>query len=324
MFLPRKSVQRGLVSTTSCLTGNYENDDMAIMLTFPRSDLKARIFESPASRTSLVVGFHTPETRQDAVVLPDYSSHLASVAACMSVLFGKRFDIHGLTEEHGHFRTPDTAEYASLCDHQLSFNSHKSRRAFPVRLELDEFRVVSGLFADDPHRRKAVPKLVAAARFYMRALQSAERDVEVAYLHLVTAGEILAALSRKCGLRPGKITRAFAKALSGLLDSDFFESQDGVHEVMRFRQDGVEENLRKAYSLRSVYVHNGEEFGPWISTSLGLGNVPPGEWVHPNEKMKEALRAAPTFSGLERLVRYAILKCMERNGGLGERRPVDD
>ena len=165
------------------------------------------------------MSFRTPKQEESTILSPDYSPHLAAVAACIAVLLGKRFDVHGLTEEHGRFRAPDVSQYASLCDPQLGFNSHQPRRAFAVKLEVSEFNAVSGLLVDDDDAMK----LLTAVSFYMRALQTAERDPEVAYLHLITAGEIVA------GSPKTKIRRTFVRSLASLLDSEFFRSESKPH-----------------------------------------------------------------------------------------------
>ena len=345
IFAPDRHIQRGLVSTTSRVIGNYENDDLAIALTSPGNDITARVVEGSASRTSFIVSFSTPEPKERMIIFPDYSPHLAAVAACMAVLFGKRFDVHGLTEEHGRFRTPDSSQYASLCDPQLDFNSHKPRRAFPVALRASEFGAVSGLFTDD----EDATKLLAAANFYMRGLQAAERDPEVGYLHLITAGEVLASLYPKAPLHertqkdlslirkhvPGGcevagrfasqlrgIRRSFVATLTSLLDRGFFQAQEDSPPYS-FSEGGIERAVGAAYDLRSVYLHSGAPFGNAVTTGYRYSFIP-GELKQRNKKLRKATKHAPTFVGLERLVRYAILRSIEDRGFLGPRSPVQE
>ena len=350
IFTPDQNLQRGLVSTTSRVIGNYEDDGLAVALTFPGTDITARLFEGSASRTSLIVSFSTPTLDKDTtIVFPDYSPHLAAVAACMAVLFGKRFDVHGLTEEHGHFRTPDVSPYVSLCDPQLRFNSHQPRRAFPVKLELKEFSAVSSLFSPDDDLETAARTLLTAATFYMRALQSAEREPEVAYLLLISAGEVLAGLYPKAALHESTqkhlslirkhvpngskvakdmenqlrgIRRSFLATLTSLLDSDFFDSQDDP-PFYNLSEEGIGKAIGSAYDLRSVYLHSGAPFGNAVTTGYRYSFIP-GELKQQNKKLRKATKHAPTFVGLERVIRYAILKCMENHGFLGPRSPLQE
>ena len=346
-FFPDKNIQRGLISTTSRVIGNYQSDEMAIMLASPGGlEIRERLSESPASRTSYVVAFRTPELEKTTIIFPNYSFHLDAVAACMSVLFGKKFDVHGLSEEHGGFITPDVSAYASLCDPKLRFNSHKPRNVYPVKLELSAFGSICRLFEPEDETPGAAMKLLAAAKFYMQALQSAERDPEVAYLHLITAGEVLASLfefpdsvrlsksiqedlnairehlpqgdeiARRLASILRGIRRSFVRALVSLLDSDFFESQDEP-AFYRIDEASIEKHVGAAYDLRSVYLHTGAPFGSAVTTGFYQSLIP-GKLMHPNKSLRKATRDAPTFVGLERLIRYAILKCME-NGGFLDR-----
>lgn len=337
-FRPAKSIQRGLLSTTSRFVGEYQSDDLAIMLAFPAGlEIQGRLSESPASRSSFVVAFRTSTLRATKFVRPDYSSHLAAVAACMSVLFGKKFDVHGLTEDQGTFRTPDVSAFASICDPNLRFNSHEPRRAYPVKLDLSEFHSIRRLLLLDGDTHREAMVLVTAARFYMQALQTAERDPEVAYLHLITAGEVLTRLfevpddvrlasslrsdlalvtkhvprgsvvaKRLAGALRG-IRRSFVWTLASLLDSDFFDTEDSYC----LTEEKIEAHIGAAYDLRSGYVHAGEPFGGVVTTGFRQSFIPGGLVGHANLK---ATRDAPTFAGMERLIRYATLRCMERQG----------
>ena len=346
-FAPDPNVQRGLVSTTSRVIGHYEDDDLAIALTFPGTDITARLIEGSGSRTSFVVSFSTPELTETDFIAPDYSPHLAAVAACMAVLFGKRFDVHGLTEEHGRFRTPDVSQYASLCDPALRFNSHQPREAFPVKLELSEFGAISPLFDPGEDLEDVATKLLRAATFYMRSLQSAEREPEVAYLLLISAGEVLATLHPRAPLdertqkhlslirkhvpygckvakgienQLGVIRRSFVATIAGLVDSDFFNSQDDPPHF-RFSEESIEKVVGSAYDLRSLYLHSGAPFGSAVTTGFRYSLIP-GELRDGDKKVRKATKHAPTLVGMERLIRYAVLRCMENHGLLAARTPI--
>ena len=103
----------------------------------------------------------------------------------LSALYGKRFDCHGLIEGAGIFYVPDLATYSRASGPGLPFNSHAARTSFPVKLALSEAKSVENwLFPslDDARTRQ----IQTACEFYSRALQNAEQDAEVAYLHLIT------------------------------------------------------------------------------------------------------------------------------------------
>lgn len=162
-FEPDETIQKALVSTTSRLVGEYVHDDLAIMHAWPFDDIRARTFETPVSRSSFIVAFATPPYSKEAgVVVPDYSPHGEAVAACLSVLFGKRFDMHGLIESVGYYGVPDFTPYAGFCDPAHPFNSHKERTSFPIELNLEQFHriermVLGGIDESSTGKRSDMP-----------------------------------------------------------------------------------------------------------------------------------------------------------------------
>ena len=347
-FEPDETIQKVLVSTTSRLVGEYVHDALAIMHAWPLEDIQARTFETPVSRSSFIVAFATPPyTKQAGVVVPDYSPHGEAVAACLSVLFGKRFDMHGLVESVGHYRVPDFTPYAGFCDPTHPFNSHEERTSFPVELNLDQFhRIERMVLGGIDERRRS--RLNAACKFYMQALRHAERNAEVAYLHLITAGEILSGpglfqYSKEERLAPedvddlkaiesclqngraiakrltGKllgIKRTFVRSLLSLLDESFYTERKGGRPFGYFRPDDMKRRVSAAYDLRSRYVHSGVPFGNWIAPARGRGDVQIGRPIVQDGEFAKILERAPTFAGLERMMRYCLLRYMASHGVL--------
>ena len=305
-FEPDETIQKGLISTTSRLVGEYRHPELAILHAWPSTDIRARSFETPVSRSSFIVAFETPPTKKQAgVIVPDYSPHAALVAAYLSVLFGKRFDAHGLIEGTGHYQVPDVAPYSGLCDPKLPFNSHDERICFPVPLNLEQFRRVDKLLTDAVDAGRQA-KLAAACRFYTQALQQAEQNAEVAYLHLITAGEVVsglfdypkdqllarqtqedlaaieasldggAAIAKRLSAQLLGVKRSFVKSLLSLLDDSFYVPQDTEKNFLYFQPGDMEKRVAAAYDLRSKYVHTGVPFGHWISPERGSQDIQMG------------------------------------------------
>ena len=185
-----------LISTTSRLVGEYPGGKVNLSLAFPdRNSVGLRVSESPMSRSAVMVLFEWELIKTPEREFPDLSAEAVGHCVCgvLSALYGKRFDCHGPIEGAGIFYVPDLTTYSQASRPGQPFNSHTARTSFPVKLELSEAESVEKwLFPslDDAHTRQ----IQTACEFYSRALQNAEQDVEVAYLHLITAGEVLAEL----------------------------------------------------------------------------------------------------------------------------------
>ena len=315
---PPETVQKALISTTSRMVGEYSSAGILITHAWPQfrsRSIAMRFTETHMSRSGYVIAFETPPIKKRAgLPVPDYSPTGEIVAAYLSVLFGKRFDSHGLLEGSGLYQIPELGSYNTSCDPKLPFNSHDARKCFAVPLEINQFSMIAGILADPNSRSMDLPRLNAACKFYMQALQNAETNIEVAYLHLITAGEILSGGFRYVDTRGVK--KKFVRALCSLLDDGFHAATESSSDFGRFRPDNVERSIGAAHDLRSRYVHTGVSFGMWIDPTFTLGrnDLQVGEPVVDDKGFGEILAKAPTFLGLERILRYCILKFMASRG----------
>jgi len=345
---PDETIHKILISTTSRMVGEFVSDRILIShawQNFTNSSSAIRMEESPVSRSGFIIAFQTePYIKEAGIVVPDYSPVGEIVCSYLSVLFGKRFDCHGLVEGHGFYNTPDLSAYSSICNPRLPFNTHKERSCFKIPLNLTNLSPLSKILTDSDIDPAFQTKLNAACKFYMQALQNVEYEPEVAYLHLITAGEILAGffeykkeeildqeildslstienslengekISRQLSRRLLGIKRSFVKALCSLVDQRFFESREADVEFGCFKSDLIERNIGAAYDLRSKYVHTGVPFGKWIQPSGHLTDLQIGRPVVRDNDFSKILEKAPTFLGLERFIRYCLLNFMASNG----------
>lgn len=337
---PNKTTQKALISTTSRLVGEYEKDDVLVTHAWPdfydRSKM-ARTSEGPASRSAFIFAFKTrPIDRTAGITIPNYSPMGALACSYLSVLFGKRFDSHGLLENSGFFHVPDLTQFGHLCNHHLPFNSHMPRVDFPVPLNLAEISRIDRLIHDEGLDPKFVRAFQVAAKFYLQAIQNAELDPEVAYLHLITSGEMLSNFheyektalmdvetrhilgrirtelhdgNKVANFMSGKllqVKRRFAETIIQLVDSSFFDRTESRDEYGRFKKNSFKNAISAAYDLRSRYVHTGVPFGGWIS--LWQNEVQFGQPVVEDKELGKILALAPTFTGLERVIRYCLLR----------------
>ena len=125
---PDETVQKVFFSTTSRLVGEYEGDGIIITHAWPSvydSSANMRMLPNPISRSGYIVAFKTPPMEKaSGIVVPDYTPIGEIICSYCSVLFGKRFDCHGLVEGSGMYRIPDVTAYSSVCNPIFPFNSH--------------------------------------------------------------------------------------------------------------------------------------------------------------------------------------------------------
>jgi len=346
---PSPTTQKALLSTTSHFVGEWEQGDILISLAWPDfSDQSGfiRWAEGPASRSAVVLAFETESIAgEPGIALPDYAPTADAICSYISLLFGKRFDNHGLIEASGYSHVPDLTHYAALCDSRLPQNSHVPRADFPVPLNLAEITRIRALLLDPAVDATFSATFHAACKFYVQALQAFERDAEVAYLHLVTAGEILSGFQkhgddvllaeetvkalrrireelpdgdRVARLLAGQlrgVKRRFVEAIMGFVDPGFFERSE-AHEFGKFTEDEFRESVSAAYDLRSRYVHTGQAFGQWVASRVSGENneVQIGQPVVDDRKLARILQFAPTYVGLERVIRYCLLRFAQSQG----------
>lgn len=349
---PSETIQKLLISTTSRVVAEYRTEGMIITHAWPdffSATSASRMLEGPLSRSGLVVVFETePVEMKAGSVRPDYSPWGEIICAYLAVLFGKRFDSHGLVEGSGRYRLPDMTAFGSSCNPRLAFNSHEERVRMPVPLSLENVSSIERVFTDRAVReaptedQRTLQRLDLICKFYMRALQNAERDAETAYVNLVTAGELLAGfasyssedrldrqtredLRSVCGgfaagpevarrLR-GKLMglkRTFVKFLTSWLDDQFFDVSED--EWGRFDSEGMARCVGAAYDLRSKYLHSGVPFGLWIDPARRRSDRQGGVPVVDKRIYGRTLELAPLFSGLEQVIRYCVLRFMGSRG----------
>ena len=340
---PHPDVQKLLISTTSRFVGQLDIEDIFIGHAnrgLGDGQAWARMGEGPMSRSAYVLSFRTPPRNEASpgVVIPSYEHVGETVCAYLAVLFGKRFDFHGSLESSGFFGLPELSQYASLCRPWLPQNSHTERSDYAVPLNLEEARRVLPLLIGTAEPRLA-STFQAASKFYLQALQTVEHDAEVAYLALITAGEILAhavdidveslrsreisealrrvwteleggeRIARMLGAQMRQIKRRFAAVITSLVDERFFAGPVAQRTFDALRSTEFEKRIAGAYDLRSRYVHGGASFGGWIAPR-GKDNaeVQVGKPIVEDREFGRILALAPTYAGLERTIRYALLR----------------
>jgi hypothetical protein len=308
----------------------------------PTSSL--RMEEGPLSRSAFMLSFIVPEVpRLPGVIIPNYEGAGEMVCSLLSLLYGKRFDSHGRVQSNGSFFLPHLAQFNSLCIPKLPQNDHSPRSDIAVPLDLRQIARLSPMLTGQGTDSAKVTALKGAAKFYHQALQNGETDPEVAYLHLITAGEILTnthcpesddhldksvsaileqvKLHVPDGEKSAKIlanlmrqiSRRFCLTMEDLVDEQFFSATKTEPDWKTFKKDNFSKRIKAAYGIRNRYVHTGVSFGAWIAPRASLEEVGVGLPQLEDTKFAKLLQLAPTYIGLERVIRYCLIRFAERH-----------
>jgi len=252
--------------------------------------------------------------------------------------YGKRFDNHGLVARGPIAIMPDLSSLSSFIDSELPPFNPAPRPDLAIGLNLNELRPALGLL----YRHEPAEKTNAfwtATRFYANALRVFPADPEMAFLHLVVALEIIASqievpchdlydeqtrkdleniakkvsnrAARRVRQRLYQIRRRVVYAAKHLVSDVFFEGTQ-AKETLRLTRRKLESCVKAAYDLRSKYAHGGAQFGIWFAMHVGgpTAEVQMGSPVLPGsqKELEQLLARIPTFVGLERLVRFVLLR----------------
>jgi hypothetical protein len=348
------TIHRMLLSSPSRFTGEYVSRDIVINFAFPDLFCRSRRPETglganPYSRNYYVLSLEfeePPPPDGGAGPIPNYSYFGERFCAVLSILFGKRFDYVGLLISHGLFSVPDLSNHKPTIYFTAGPYNHSPRKDLEVPLLLHEARRIAPLFTDRNINRHFLDILFAAGRFYARSLQMFDVEPEFAYLDLVTCGEILANYYKfaaeelydpeindlfeqirtemhngnkvvkrfKGSMR--QIKRAFTFTLTRLLTDYFYSNAETAHPCGHLCKEDIVSRVNAAYEVRSLYVHTGVNFGQstrphgailnevQLGTPVGLGNA----------RFEKAVALAPTFLGLERMMRYCLLRFIHLHG----------
>lgn len=342
---PSKEITKLLISTTSSIVGEYEDEGILITNARPgkvRAPEWIGTTENPFSRNFFVVSIKTPEWKRNTVRVPDYSYLGDEFCIALSVLFGKRFDGHGLLEQHGGSYVPWTSNIPPSCSTVLAYNDHSKRIDFGIPLDLSEFKRIASLFYVSSIPRDA---LLSVGRFYLQAIQEYENQPEIAFLSLITSGEILSNFfdipvaelldqqskndieNIRANLQDGEkvanrfvsrlyqVKARYTRSILSLLDDQFFSQTQAPNTASSLRRDGIEKRIKASYDLRSHYVHAGKDFRDLLKHSIYYKEeIHLGRSVVEDQELRKILDLCPTFAGMERIVRYCLLNFLNEKG----------
>lgn len=253
-----------------------------------------------------------------------------------SVWYGKRFDYHGVITHESRAWLPDLSSVLPVSHHNLGLHNRKPRPDLDIELTLGALdKPLNLLYKGEPAAE--LDAFRTAARFYARALRAFESDPEVAFFDFIVALEVMAsqidvpsddlydeqarkdlaaieaslgpALAKRVRERYRQLSRRVVYAATTLVNDTFFKGSQAQPEWSRLTRENLETHVKAAYALRSRYAHGGVPFGIWLNIFPGA-EIQVGRPVLPDSErgLKETLANIPTLEGLERLVRFIILR----------------
>ena len=345
---PAHDVQKFLISASCHLAGRLDTPNLLIADASPSLGNRAthqRLQSAENARTVFTLVFRTNPDDQGGVIIPQYDWVAEQVCGYLSLFYGKRFDSHGAIENSGLFGLPDLRALDLFCDPRLPQNGNVPRSDFGHLLELERFEAMLPLLFAAPGRDTRIVPFRTALKFYQQGLWAAEHDMEIAYLHLISAGEILTgsleldesslvdAQTRSLlarieadmpdGAKTARIVRSklrgikrrFVVGLDSLLDPAFFQRSQAARSFAGLEAKAIVKRLGAAYDLRSRYVHTGQSFGVVVGPrGMDQDEIQSGKPMHPDKDFAKALACAPTYIGLERILRYCLLRYLENLG----------
>lgn len=348
---PQKDITKLIISTPSHFLGQYEHEAFRLVLANENLGVKSARKEERIYRQYIEITVATPEYKNDTIVIPDYSSIGENFCIALAVLFGKVFDSHGLVQQHGWAYLPNISANHTILNKNLCFNSSNVRADYSLDLNLENIKFIENvLFEHDEETANALSTFRYAGRFYIQALRIVEENPELAFLSLITAGEILASyfkydandlidehskklldelkklgesgedLHSKVSKKLMGISEAFCKFLIDCLDDKFFENSEAKHSYQKLTMSDIKQRLKAAYNLRSKYVHAGQTPSGWMSVAYLNDNeeIHHGSPVLEDKEMKKAVKRSPTFIGMERIIRYSLLRFLEKTKVIDE------
>ncbi len=352
LLKPEESIQKLIISSTCKYYGEYESSSILLTHSFPmNSQTVITPEQDQLSRHAYIFTYKTNPIPENAnVIIIDNNSMGIRVCSYLSVLFGKRFDFHGCYENYGFFTLPNLNSFYQSYNPNIITNSKFERLCFPVDLNLENIALFEDILTGKEGNEKFIKILNAACTYYLQALQNFDYDLELSYLNLVTAGEVLSGFydynstdlfdeelllylnQIKDNLENGSkvynkilsylggIRKKFTLTLLKFLDAPFYNSlidffkAKGENTDFCFNDKNIEQSINAAYKLRSLYVHTGVSFDHYLRSHQSFHDFQYGKPTNCSKDLADTIKKAPTLYGLERIIRYCLIKFMIENG----------
>jgi hypothetical protein len=329
------------------MIGQLETEDLRLQIAFPsrwssgvlprQSDWNGHFLLSVKIPSDLESKFSVPSVKIGEQMVYSWQMVGQRLTDLAAVWYGKQFNYQGIVALGDPAELPDFRPVSHSVITELDAYNAIPRPDLGIDLHLGQLRQVIELL----YRREPEEKINAfwnAARFYASALRSYEVDAEIAYFHFVIALEIIASqidvppddlydeqtrrdlndirqqvspeVESRIKKRLFQVRRRITYTVKHLLNSNFYSGSRATG-IFQLTAERMESRIKSVYDLRSKYAHGGTSFATWFARSIGgatvevsIGRPHLSKGEHDLEKILENI---PTFTGLERTVRFVIL-----------------
>jgi len=337
---PQEEITKILLSTPSRMVGEYEEDELLLTHAWTKEGALGYV---TLDKSYFILAVKTPPLDRSSVAVPDYSAEGDVLCIYLSILYGKRFDNHGLVESLGSFYYPNFSQI-DIYDPRLPFNSRAPRPDLEIELSLHEIKRIAPLLSGEQVDERFLRFLLSCGRFYVHALQQADSQPEIAFLDLITCGEILSNffeydqddlldaqikddlakvraqidngndIVTRIRSQMFQVKRKFVNTILHLLSSYFFEQTEAKMPYARLNKSDITVRIKAAYDLRSRYVHTGADFGVWVKPRHFNSEIQLGTPVIDDKELKKILVRCPSLIGMERIMRFCLLRFIHLYG----------
>jgi len=371
MFKPDPNIHKYQISTPCYFVGHYENDYIALELAQPSVDESFTTWDSihntAYARNYIIIVFKSIDKYKKDDVDSYLYSFARRISILLSVYYGKCINEHGFLEFNGGYWIPTSintvpnkynfiAPFNQIPRKDLGdiMNSPGSNRPC-----LDGVKRIAPIFDTILDETEFNNILLTAGSFYLHSLQSFNNDPEIAYLDLISCGEVLSnfkgfnydddkllpedllndfnKLEIECKeiidiakLKKNfrSIKRRFTLTLLKLVNNYYFNniandlgssSFFNYHYNKIILKDNAKINIKYSYDIRSKYLHAGKSFGKYIIpfrnsiTEIRVGEIPDDIG---DSDFRKALNNALLYVGLERIMRFCLLRFIHKFSGI--------
>jgi hypothetical protein len=334
--------------TTSRFVGEYISEKIKIQHFWPDitggdRDWGRKFLEGPDSQSYYIIkliGFHREWIFGGSKITDDGTGLARSLVNMISVILGKELSYVGCVHDGVNFLNPISNQRQRGPYLRSPLSDHGERIDFPLQKlnieHLSEYKVAMEMLFDD---NNTLNEWLTAARFYARGINNFTSDPNLSFTDLVSCGECLtqdlklpdselyddAFLplikkfqeskefndSEKSILQKKlyQLRRRFAFGILHDLDEGYFSRKLGgfTNDDALISKDNIFNLLGATYDVRSKLVHAG------ANLSVLLHHLPYEErlWmfnVGMDKDLKKVLRKSLSFIGLERVIRYSLIK----------------
>ena len=336
-----------LISTPCSFLHSYESERLVISQISSNAGDSA-YYGHPGPFQHHFYALQVPVSQEEQPGVFRWDLYPDDVVAILSLFFGKRILHHGPIWLPPFWSLPELQSVRPNSYHSLEFYSGEHSKTPRREPDWREVARLSGQIRGLEARSEISSRMTVAAKAYAESLTLLPFDRELAYFRLIQAlesvidpGEFteeeryshdaslmahlewLESLDDPRGKKVAsflrsrlyQIKRSVILWVSRHIRDDFYSTEPGAITSVNLMKA-----LSGAYDLRSRYVHTGEDFGVWIDPARGrcegLETVPRGfSEICPDKTLRKTLQKAPSYLGLERLVRYLLVSILEKHDG---------